>query len=119
MRDCEIREAAKQLMQQAGIDDNRPYHIKHAAITWLKKQRTAPDTIVRFSRHAPASSTYMDYYLSEDFGATCSQIIERTAIRDDATSNSASETAEGEEEQEESQEKRTTLLRKRVRRTSN
>jgi hypothetical protein len=97
---AEIRDAAKHLLQTSGIDEDRPYHIKHAAITWLKKQRTAPDDIIRFTRHSPASTTYMDYYLAEDFGAACSEIIERTAMGDDATSNIASDHQEEQEAQE-------------------
>jgi site-specific recombinase XerD len=85
----EISIAAKQLLHQAGIDETRPYHIKHAAVTWLSQHGVAPDWIVRFLRHKQSSTVYVDYYLSEDMGAMCNRTIERTALRDDATSNSA------------------------------
>jgi site-specific recombinase XerD len=103
-----ISEAAKQLLQDAGIDDDRPYHIKHAAVTWLSKQKTPPDWIVRFLRHKQSSTVYVDYYLSNDMGATCTKTIEQTVLGDDATSNSASVLQDEEEEtmQKESLKKR-------------
>jgi integrase len=90
----EIREAAKQLLHQAGISEPRPYHIKHAAVTWLSKQGVPADWIVRFLRHRPSSTVYVDYYLSEDMGAMCNRTIERTVLGDDAIDNSASEEEE-------------------------
>jgi integrase len=76
----EIRQTAKHLLQDAGIRDSKPYHIKHAAITWLDKQGIPSDQLIRFVRHAQSSTTYMEYYLSEDQGAECTQVIERTVL---------------------------------------
>jgi site-specific recombinase XerD len=75
---CEIRQAAKQLLLDAGIDETRPYHIKHATVTWLSKQGIAADRIVRFIRHALGSTVYVQHYLSEDLGEMCTKVIEST-----------------------------------------
>jgi hypothetical protein len=77
---CEIRQSVRHLMRDAGIIDNRPYHIKHATISWLHKQNVPTDQIFRFIRHAMGSTTYLEYYLSEDLGAACTQVIEKTAL---------------------------------------
>jgi hypothetical protein len=70
-------------MRDAGINDNKPYHIKHATISWLHKQGVSTDQIVRFIRHALGSTTYLQYYLSEDLGEACTRLMERTALPDD------------------------------------
>jgi hypothetical protein len=106
---AEIRDAAKQLLQQAGIEENRPYHLKHAAITWLRKQRISSDDIVRFGRYAPGSTTYLDFYLSEDFGKTCGETMERTAFNEKDSSL---------EESDQTQQRRQPTKRRKVRRRS-
>jgi hypothetical protein len=83
MRIDEIRTAAQQLLTDAGIKDRRAYHIKHATISWLHKQGVPADQIIRFIRHALGSTTYMEYYLSEDLGAKCTGILESTALLGD------------------------------------
>jgi integrase len=112
MKRSDLGETAKKLLQQAGIDETRPYHIKHAAVTWLSKQKTPPDWIVRFLRHKQSSTVYVDYYLSEDMGATCNATIERTALMDDAASDSASA------EEEEPRRRMRQPMRRPVRRSS-
>jgi integrase len=87
----EMRDAAKRLLQEAGIDDPKPYHIKHAAVTWLSSQKIPPAWIVRFLRHKQSSTVYFDHYLSEDMRASCNRAIDETGLCDDAASNSASE----------------------------
>jgi site-specific recombinase XerD len=98
MKRKDITEAEQQLLKQAGINETRPYHIKHAAVTWLSQHGVAPDWIVRFLWHKQSSTVYVDYYLSEDKGAMCNKTIERTLLRDDATSNSALHQHDPEEE---------------------
>jgi site-specific recombinase XerD len=91
----EIRQAAQRLLLAAGIRDRRPYHIKHATISWLYKQHVPADQIIRFIRHALSSTTYMEYYLSDDLGERCTDVIESTAMITEM--RSASETEEGDE----------------------
>jgi hypothetical protein len=67
-------------MSEAGINDGRAYHIKHATISWLHHQNVQTDQIVRFIRHSMGSTTYMEYYLSEDLGKKCAGVIENTAL---------------------------------------
>jgi hypothetical protein len=87
----EIRHAAQRLMLDAGIHDHRAYHIKHATISWLHKKGVPSDQIIRFIRHSLGSTTYMEYYLSEDLGEQCTRVIESTALlgelRSDLESN--------------------------------
>jgi site-specific recombinase XerD len=72
-----LRRKAQELLRTAGIRDT-PYHIKHATISWLYKQGKSTDEIIRFIRHAQSSTTFIDYYLNEDLGASCSAMIETT-----------------------------------------
>jgi transcriptional regulator of met regulon len=80
MRTDELRAAAKQLLIEAGIDEHRPYHIKHAMVTWLSKQGIEADRIVRFIRHALGSTVYVQHYLAEDLGEKCTKVIESTVL---------------------------------------
>jgi site-specific recombinase XerD len=82
----QLRQAAKELMQDAGISDDRPYHIKHATITWLKKNGASADEIRRLARHVPGSTVYLENYLSEDMGIECNKLIEQTTLWDDSES---------------------------------
>jgi integrase len=70
-----LRKKAQNLLSAAGIRDT-PYHIKHATIRWLYKKGVPADRIVRFMRHAQASTTFVDYYLNEELGAACSAVLE-------------------------------------------
>jgi hypothetical protein len=99
MRIDEIRHAAQQLLADAGINDKRAYHIKHATISWLHKQGVPSDQIIRFIRHSLGSTTYMEYYLSEDLGAKCTDIIESTTME----SSSGDEGAPPHEKEEEAE----------------
>jgi hypothetical protein len=76
----EIRHAAQLLLLAAGIRDRRPYHIKHATISWLYKQHVPSEQIIRFIRHALSSTTFLEYYLSDDLGERCTGVIERTTM---------------------------------------
>jgi hypothetical protein len=91
----EIRHAAQRLLLAAGIRDTRPYHIKHATISWLYKQHVPSDQIIRFIRHALSSTTYMEYYLSDDLGERCTGLIERTTMITEMESASETEASEG------------------------
>jgi hypothetical protein len=53
-------------------------------VTWLSKQGIAADRIVRFIRPALGSTVYVQHYLSEDLGATCTKIIENTVFSSNA-----------------------------------
>jgi hypothetical protein len=82
----QIRHAAQHLLLDAGIRDTRAYHIKHATISWLHKQGVPAAQIIRFIRHALGSTTYMEYYLSDDLGEKCTSIIEDTTMLEDTRS---------------------------------
>jgi site-specific recombinase XerD len=88
MSEIHIRQAALHLMQDAGIQDHRPYHIKHASVTWLKKKGATAGEIRRLCRHEPGSTVWMENYLSEDMGVACNRLIERAICDDDSESNS-------------------------------
>jgi site-specific recombinase XerD len=87
MTETHLRQAALHLLQDAGIADNKPYHIKHATITWLKKKGISADEIRRLARHAPTSTVYLENYLSEDMGIACNEMIEKTMWDDDSERN--------------------------------
>jgi hypothetical protein len=84
----QLREGALHLMQDAGIRDDRPYHMKHASVTWLKKQGASAGEIRRLCRHEPGSTVWMENYLSEDMGVQCNKLIEQALEDDDSESNS-------------------------------
>jgi hypothetical protein len=82
----QIRHAAQLLLLDAGIRDRRAYHIEHATISWLHKQGVPAAQIIRFIRHSLGSTTYMEYYLSDDLGEKCTSIIEDTTMLEDTES---------------------------------
>jgi hypothetical protein len=58
-----IRTACKESMRAAGIDDNKPHHLKSAAITELQRSAVPPVEIVAYARHKQGSYTWANNYL--------------------------------------------------------
>jgi hypothetical protein len=76
----DLRREAKQLLHQAGIGENRPYHIKHASVTCLKEKGASLDDITNFCRHKMSSTVYMELYMSQEFGKARSEKLEAAML---------------------------------------
>jgi hypothetical protein len=63
-----IRAVAKRTLKLAGIDDSRPYHIKHATVSYLYSPRMPPEKIAQFLRQKVDSFTFFKHYCSNDMG---------------------------------------------------
>jgi hypothetical protein len=63
-----IRAAAVLILHQAGIRENRPYHIKHAVLTCLHESGTSAKDIAAFARHRLESMAAYHHYISYDAG---------------------------------------------------
>jgi hypothetical protein len=63
----EVREAAKSVLLAAGIND-RPYHIKHASLTFLAQQKVPNEEVTAFARHSYGSMSSRAFYTSWDDG---------------------------------------------------
>jgi site-specific recombinase XerD len=83
----QIRQAAKDLLQEAQIQDHRPYHIKHATVTCLKKRGVSADQLTKLCRHKMSSSVTMEYYMSDDMGAACSKRLEAAMLENEKDQN--------------------------------
>jgi hypothetical protein len=75
----EIREAGARAMRAAGIEDNRSYHMKHAAITELQRLRVQPENIVAFARHRQGSTVWASSYL--DSGNSLNSVEELLKLK--------------------------------------
>jgi site-specific recombinase XerD len=64
----EIRKVVTEVLTEAGIDEKRPYHIKHAVLTRLDKKGLSAKDIATFARHRFESMTAYKHYLSSDKG---------------------------------------------------
>jgi hypothetical protein len=64
----ELRAAAAQVLESAGIEDHQPYHIKHATLTFLSRQGVTPEEITAFARHNYGSNAANTFYISWDNG---------------------------------------------------
>jgi hypothetical protein len=71
----QIRAIAKRTLMRAGIDEKRPYHIKHAMVSMLYKKRLPPEQIALFLRQKVDSSTFFNNYVSNDLGRQCSDAV--------------------------------------------
>jgi hypothetical protein len=71
----QIRALAKRTLKRAGIDEKRPYHIKHAMVSLLYKKRLPPEQIALFLRQKVDSFTFFNSYVSNDMGRQCSDAI--------------------------------------------
>jgi integrase len=63
-----LRAAAVLILRQAGIRENRPYHIKHAILTCLHESGTSAKDIAAFARHRLESMAAYHHYISYDAG---------------------------------------------------
>jgi integrase len=63
-----MRLAAARVLQQAGIEENRPYHIKHAVLTCLHESGCSAKDIAAFARHRFESMAAYHHYISYDGG---------------------------------------------------
>jgi site-specific recombinase XerD len=64
----EIKKVVTEVLTEAGIDEKRPYHIKHAVLTRLDKIGLTARDIATFARHRFESMTAYKHYLSSDRG---------------------------------------------------
>jgi hypothetical protein len=71
----QVRATAKRTLRRAGIDEKRPYHIKHAMVSMLYKKRLPPEQIALFLRQKVDSFTFFNNYVSNDLGRQCSDAI--------------------------------------------
>jgi integrase len=63
-----LRLAAVQVLQEAGINESRPYHIKHAVLTCLHESGASAKDIAAFARHRFESMAAYHHYISYDAG---------------------------------------------------
>jgi hypothetical protein len=71
----ELRSSALEVLIAAGIKDKRPYHIKHAVLTYLDKNGVSAQGIAAFARHKFGSMMAFKHYISYDGGKSSSQIL--------------------------------------------
>jgi site-specific recombinase XerD len=64
----ELRGVAAQVLKEAGIEENRPYHIKHAVMTCLDESGVSAKDIAAFARHRFESMAQYKHYVSYDGG---------------------------------------------------
>jgi hypothetical protein len=73
----EVRQSAAEVLKLAGIDEPRPYHIKHAVLTFLSQRNVPPAEVTAFARHSYGSMAASAFYTSWDNGkALSNKIIE-------------------------------------------
>jgi integrase len=63
-----VRLAAMRILHQAGINESRPYHIKHAVLTCLHEGGASAKDIAAFARHRFESMAAYQHYISYDGG---------------------------------------------------
>jgi hypothetical protein len=68
----EVRGAAKCVLEAAGINEHRPYHIKHATLTFLAEQNVPHEEVTAFARHSYGSMASRAFYTSWDDGRALS-----------------------------------------------
>jgi hypothetical protein len=76
-----MRTAAARVLQQAGIDESRTYHIKHAVLTCLHESGTSAKDIAAFARHRFESMAAYHHYISYDGGKMSVQNIANSVKR--------------------------------------
>jgi hypothetical protein len=64
----EVRKAAVNVLARAGINEHRPYHIKHAVLTCLDQRGMSAKDIAAFARHNFGSMSAYKHYISYDGG---------------------------------------------------
>jgi site-specific recombinase XerD len=78
----EVRLAAAQVLDTAGIKEHHPYHIKHATLTFLSRQGVPAAEITAFARHSYGSMSANAFYTSWDNGRALSSRIAKAASTD-------------------------------------
>jgi hypothetical protein len=58
-----VRQECIDSMQAAGIGDAKPHHLKHAAITELRRRAATMEEIVNYARHKHGTYTWANNYL--------------------------------------------------------
>jgi hypothetical protein len=69
----QIRDLVKYTMGRTGIDDKRPYHIKHATVSYLYSLHLPPEKIAQFLRQKVDSFTFFKHYCTNDMGRQCAE----------------------------------------------
>jgi hypothetical protein len=64
----ELRSAVRSVLQDAGIRESRPYHIKHATMTSLNQKGAPANELANFARHKHGSMIAYQNYVSNDGG---------------------------------------------------
>jgi site-specific recombinase XerD len=75
MSENALRNASRDSMKDAGINDKRSYHLKHMAATDLMDKGVHPEKIRSFLRHSRASNALMDNYVDDHNGKECVDIL--------------------------------------------
>jgi site-specific recombinase XerD len=75
----DLRSSVRSILRAAGIDDNRPYHIKHAALTSLNERGASANELANFARHKHGSMVAYQNYVSNDGGK---RSVERLIYKD-------------------------------------
>jgi site-specific recombinase XerD len=76
-----VRGAASLVLEEAGIKEHHPYHIKHATLTFLSEQGVPAAEITAFARHKYGSMAVNAFYRSWDQGKALSIKIVKAASR--------------------------------------
>jgi hypothetical protein len=77
----EVRQSAAEVLELAGINETRPYHIKHAVLTFLAEQKVSPAEVTAFARHSYGSMAATAFYTSWDNGkAISNKIVEAAGV---------------------------------------
>jgi integrase len=71
----ELRSAAVDVLKLAKISDTKPYHIKHAVLTYLDQNGVSAQGIAAFARHKFGSMMAYKHYISYDGGKASSDIL--------------------------------------------
>jgi hypothetical protein len=75
MSEQALRNASKAAMQDAGIDDNCSYHLKHMAATELMDKGVDPEKIRSFMRHRKSSNYLLDNYVDDHNSKECVDVL--------------------------------------------
>jgi integrase len=79
----ELRSAAVRVLAAAGINEKRPYHIKHAVLTCLDEEGASMKDIAAFARHRFQSMAAYQHYISYDGGRkSVERIVNRVGKND-------------------------------------
>jgi integrase len=71
----ELRKAAVELLFAAGIQEKKPYHIKHAVLTYLDRNGVSAQGIAAFARHKFGSMMQYKHYIAWDHGKSSADLL--------------------------------------------